>query len=208
MRTDSEYAVLCAAIYNPQSKWDKIWTGNGNGIFAGVFGNTVVFRGSDCPLDWLRDFDATLYDHPELGPVHCGMMEGLDDFFAETAKLLGSSPDICGHSLGAAHAWLFAGLLARAGNNPSRIAVFGSPRPGCQQLRDILTPISKSSYRNGNDPVTDVPVFLPGFPYVEPCDFTQLDVPPATHDLLHDHHIEQYVAGVEALAGEVRANAV
>lgn len=160
-----------------------------------------MFRGSDDALDWLRDFDATIYSHPQLGPVHYGFMEGMDDFFEENSKLLGASPDICGHSLGAAHAWLFAGLLAKAGNNPSRITVFGSPRPGCDQLRSILSPISKSSYKNGNDPVTDVPVYLPIFPFVEPCQFTQINVPPVTHDLLHDHHIEQYLAGVEQLDG-------
>jgi hypothetical protein len=135
-----------------------------------------------------------------LGPVHEGFDEGLDELFEKALPYLGQRPYIVGHSLGAGRAWLFGGRLVVAGNVPTRITVCGSPRPGCQQLRTILEPVSKVSFKNRADPVTDVPLtILPLFPYLDMTEFFVLDVLSNRIDLLADHDMNAYKNGVVSL---------
>jgi hypothetical protein len=207
MLSDAQLVQICAETYDQSAKWDRLWSGqNDDDVWAAVrrVGDTdvIAFRGSVTPEDWYRDFLAipcSIKPHPELGLVHEGFDEGLDELFEEAAKFLGPNTAVVGHSLGAARAWLFAGRLVIAGCSPRRIAVCGSPRPGCQLLRNILNPISKISFKNRLDPVTDVPVCMPGFPYVEPSDFTALNESPMDFGLLADHDISLYVQGVNRL---------
>lgn len=210
MLTDSQLVQLCAVSYDTSTRWDKLWEGNdSNGIWFAIKyidGVAVgVFRGSTTQLDWWRDFQARLHAikvHPELGLVHEGFDEGLDELFEKALPYLGQRPYIVGHSLGAARAWLFAGRLVLATNVPTRIAVCGSPRPGCQQLRSLMEPVSKISFKNRTDPVTDVPLTIPPlFPYVKPADFTLIDQHPTAYDILADHHIGLYVEGVKRIEG-------
>lgn len=181
---DADLARLCAAIYNPQPAgfWNVFYDGSApDGICAGIKDGVLVFRGSVTPGDWLRDFmvaPATPFDHPQLGIVHAGFYEGMDGFFSKTSKLLGDNFQLVGHSLGSARAWIYAGLLTAASNNPSRITVFGSPRPGGLGLANLLAPIPKASYRNGDDPVTDVPLWIGETMAIEPVAFTALHETP------------------------------
>lgn len=204
MQADADIAKLCNAIYDPifnQTGWDHFWS-DFNGICAGIKNNTLIFRGSVTLEDWYRDLLArgfTPKTHPQLDVVDFGFDEGMDEFFEEAAKFLGPSAAIGGHSLGAARAWLFAGRYIAEGGSPSRIAVFGSPRPGGQALGQILASHSKISFKNRFDPVTDVPFALSGVMPIQPTSFTMINVKPAFDDigLFSDHHMPEYLQGVQ-----------
>lgn len=205
---DAYIAKLCSAIYDDSYRdWDFHWDGVGLGdIVAGIKDNVLVFRGSITTEDWLRDltaFPQVPTNHVILGQVHSGFYEGMDEFFVQAANHLSDNPIICGHSLGAARAWLFGGRFICQGGRTKRIVTFGSPRPGCEKLQSILKHYDKVSYKNRHDPVTDVPVWLPDFPVVDMCEFTMLDIPPAINDTspLADHHMPLYDSGAEALYG-------
>lgn len=213
MLHDLDIVRLCSAIYDPDYKeWDELWIGDGpDGIYAGLKDNALIFRGSVTKDDWLRDLLAYpnyLEDHPQLGRIHAGFYEGMDVFFDKASSFLREGAVIGGHSLGAARAWLFAGRCVAAGYRPSRISVYGSPRPGCAELRELLASIPMMSYKNRFDPVTNVPIWLPNFPVVDMCDFSMLNVSPALNDIevFADHHIGLYVNGIEGIGNVTQAN--
>lgn len=201
MQDDVGIVQLCQAIYTPASEgWDKLWSGEVGGIYAGIKDNALIFRGSITKEDWFRDLLVLPHyplNHPQLGLVHTGFYEGMDEFFEEASKFLGPNPVIGGHSLGAARAWLFAGRLISEGSHPGRIVVCGSPKPGCGQLRNLLAPYSKASFKNRYDPVTVLPIPLPDFPCIDMADFTMLNIIPTRDDILADHDISNYVSGVK-----------
>lgn len=201
--TDAETARLVNASYDPKSSWDHWFDGSGTaGIRAGIKDNNLVFPGSETAEDWYRDllaFPDKPLNHEQLGPVHFGFYLGLDAFLEKALPLLGDSPHFCGHSLGASRAWLAAGVYIAKGGHPGGITAFGSPRPGCSILRQLLAPYPKSSYRNGEDPVTDVPVWLASFPVLEPTPFKLVNVAPVDSGLLRFHHMPLYVQGTESL---------
>jgi len=111
---------------------------------------------------------------------------------------------IAGHSLGAARATLFCGLLIAWGLIPMARVVFGEPRSGCDDLTNLLRVIPHNvSYRNadihGHDLVTDVPT-SPPFNRVTPL----IDVyaPPPPNDswgLLAYHHAYLYQNGLNSI---------
>lgn len=194
MISHKSLAVLCQAMYrNNPADWDRFFTFDD--VFVATKGDIVVFRGSQSAEDWLRDFDDVPVDHPIFGHVHAGFVAGMDDVYRELVPLATSARVITGHSLGAARAWLFAGFLAAAGRPAQQITVFGSPRPGFARLRDIIVAggSSNASYRNGDDPVTEVPWLLGA--YVRPVELTAIGI---SRTPFEDHHIEYYVEGVPA----------
>lgn len=208
MLKTSDLVQIIADSYDYQVRWDHLWNGSNDAdIWFGikiVGDETVgVFRGSRTQEDWYRDLLAlpTVKHHPQLGPVHEGFDEGLDELFKQAVPYLGNSPIICGHSLGGARSWLFAGRLIVEGIIPKGIIVCGSPRPGCEQLRSIVGGITGVSFKNRFDPVTLVPIWLPTFPAVQMKDFTMLDEVPMEYDILADHHIQYYVKGAKRLDG-------
>lgn len=203
------YAVrLCNDIYDiPDAhKWGELWNGTDpDGIYAAITGDVLVFRGSDSLEDWLRDLLAaqkTPYTHPQFGPIHSGFWMGMQPFFDKVRPVLKPGMTICGHSLGAARAWLFAALMVAAGIEPAKIITCGSPRPGCLPLRQFLDKarIPTISLKNRHDPVTDVPIKLPTWPYMDMADFTVLDADPDPLDLtiFADHHMPLYIKGYTA----------
>lgn len=167
----------------------------------------VITRGSTTKQDWFRDFLALpaheMMPYSVLGPVHSGFSVGLPVAWGAIKQIFGTinKPVVfAGHSLGAARAWILAAMSIVDGIMPSRIVVFGSPRPGFSQLATVINEAPQKSYRNGHDVVCAVPFTIPpSFLYVEPAAFTLLDVAPAADDpwgpLAH-HHMELYVAGL------------
>lgn len=200
---DADLIRLCQASYNPSTvAWDKWWDGSDpDGICGGIKNNVLVFRGSVTAQDWLRDllaFPSPIKDHPDFGPVHAGFDEGMDEFFEKASKFLGDGAYFCGHSLGAARAWLGAGRYILTGRSPSHIATAGSPKPGCRQFGQFLSGYSKSSYRNGYDPVTEVPFVIGSDMAIAVTTPTDLDIEPTNwHEgLMAWHNINLYVQGI------------
>ncbi len=106
--------------------------------------------------------------------------------------------DLGGHSLGAAHALIAAGMLIEDGApRPFSIITCGSPAPGCETLTSVLTAAldfdDERAYRQGGDPVWVVPTQPP---FLHPT----LEIPvgaPASLDF-KNHKISLYQANVPA----------
>ena len=95
---------------------------------------------------------------------------------------------------------ILGALFETTNRTPQQITVFGCPRPGGEQLRDILalSGAKLESYRNERDPVTYVP-FLPGvFTHViEPAQIHG-GADPADLTIFREHHIGRYIIGLGA----------
>lgn len=205
MLTDLDAAQCCFDTYWATGKLTR--TLDISGVFVGIRereeGMIICFRGSTTLQDWERDFQAQMIIDPDLGGVHPGFIEGMRDVFGELPPDPDKSIMITGHSLGAARAWIYAGLLAEHDTimQGDRIVVFGSPLPGAQKLTDILALCPKKAYKNRHDPVCDVPFDIPLVdPYVHPCQNTRLNIMPADSDpwgAFSDHHFELYLKGIQ-----------
>ena len=210
MTTDLDHANLCARIYAVDAATDPFWAHywNQDDIVCGhVVIDTVdyiVFRGSVTPEDWMRDLDAIPVWHPKLGFVHAGFVTGLDALYSVIEHVVGTKIVITGHSLGAARACLTAGLFACDASQSASdcpvtcLCTFGQPKPAWVNLSRIVekSGMRHVSYKNRNDPVTEVPFF----PYVNTETPIALNAEPSPTDLepLRDHHISLYQAGVAA----------
>ncbi len=210
--------MTCADLYEGGAGFDALIEPDADdGVCVGLRrrgdDDLVVFRGSTTVEDWVRDFLAIPHAcarHPQLGDVHAGFMLGMDDAFARLLPLLRPSVWVTGHSLGAARATLFCGLLVAAGRPPAARVVFGEPRSGC------ATPDDDSRGRLGGAPIatravgrhdliTDVPT-EPPFSRVSPL----MDVfaPPSPSDpwgIFSYHHIQLYQAALAAAGMEAAA---
>lgn len=171
---------------------------------AGV--SLVVFRGSITLEDWYDDIARALpMDDALLGPVHSGFWQPVSVLALTLDQLLlgVSEVVICGHSLGAARALLYAASRKAQDLPVARVVTFGTPRPGFQRVASLLKETSVTAYKNRSDPVTDVPFTLPELPYVSAVTQTPLDIAPPLWDeieLLADHHFSLYLCGVQKLA--------
>ena len=206
--SDFDLATLSWSCYFDTAVFDRVVDLNGD--WAGIKHfpdyHAVAFRGSTTIEDWYRDFQGLMIQDPELGGVETGFVRGIRDVLANVGdEVDGAAPQlyITGHSLGAARALLFAALVAAQGHTRSlrRVSVFGSPRPGGKRIIDLLAPVEVNSYKNGNDPVCDVPFEIPVFePYRHPRTLIPVDVPPPEDDawgLLARHHSELYIAAMK-----------
>lgn len=215
MITDRAICDIVAELYgkDPQNFADILWPESDDGVCAALRRindtDVVVFRGSVTPQDWWRDFTAIPHEftaHPQLGDVHAGFMDGMDDALAHLFPLLRSNVVVCGHSLGAARAALFTGLLHAATVQVAqtlRTVVFGEPRTGCGTFKALLAPIPYHSYRNAgfgqHDLVCDVPTEPP---FSHPRALIDIYAAPAKDDPwgpLRMHHIALYQAAMAVL---------
>lgn len=200
--SDLNLARLCADSYAATSSFDFIDEGKETGVWVAVRKladvDVVVFRGSDSVEDWLRDFDAEMIDVTGLGRVHAGFYKNMQDVWLKLNQVIRRNPIVTGHSLGAARAAIYSALLIYP---PQKTALFGCPRPAAQGLADALKLIPINSYKNRADPVMDVPVVLPDFPYVHVREMIHVDGSMSNEfpDLLKDHHIQCYINGLETL---------
>jgi len=159
--SELECCRLALALYDaPETiAWDHIWPKLiGYAAHKRVRDtDVIVFRGSKDCADWYRDLDAVTIRYPGLGRVHLGFISGVLWHREELDAACGASVVIAGHSLGAAEACDYAGLRTAAGHPPEQVYLWGCPRPGMAQLRDVLAGVSITSRRNLDDPVTTVP---------------------------------------------------
>ena len=190
-------AKLCAAIYSPKNEFSSII--QNDGIYAGMSetdGQTVVaFRGSANVSDWLRDLDALPEYIDGIGIVHAGMFEGIEDFFGKLNLKKGNSCILTGHSLGCAHAAFAAALALRSGVSVRQLELFAPPHCGDAEFHETIGSIPTRSWRNGIDPVTDVPL---GPPW-EQFALQKIYEPPTGDDswnIVAWHAISLYVHGM------------
>jgi len=203
--TDLDLARACADTYAPGA----VPTWNTADVHAFLFQRDgyaiIAFEGSASVQDWLQDFDAAAIprtiDHIELGWVHDGFAEDVEEIFERIVAGLPADPiAITGHSKGAAEALIFAALLHNhlPDRNIARVSTFGTPRPGA--LNGLLAGLAGADYRNRNDPVCLVPPYL-----THPRVMTALDAAAQADDPwgpLRDHHVALYIAGVQKLEAE------
>ena len=201
--TDLDLAQACSDLYAASGPWAKVW--NLDGIVCALrkdaAGQIVCFRGSVTAEDWADDFKGWPTLDADLGYVHDGFREDMDRVVTEVLPALGASPTaVCGHSLGAARALIFAAMLVVRKQPVSKLTAFGCPRPGFAKLSGILRnggfPIT--IYRNGPDPVASVPRLIPM--WQKPVPDTILSMPP---DHIADpfawHHFPLYHQGIKLL---------
>jgi hypothetical protein len=197
--TEREIAVLCAEIYSeqPSIEWDLRELPS-EGIAFGLkdFGvvTALIFRGTVTLSDWLHDLEAIAdpFEHVGgLGPVHPGFFDGIPQLWNRLKPTLIKKPCIvAGHSLGAARASLFTGLMVLDKCPPLRRICFGEPRPGFLQAGNIIATVRGRSYCNGNgrahDLVTDVPFTTWIEDYVHPTSLVPVSEPPTDADVKRD----------------------
>ena len=188
-----DLAKLCQQTYGNEP---PLPTQSCNGVVWAAQGDVIAFRGSESEQDWLRDFEATTFNHPQLGKVESGFFEGIQQTFAWLVKNGPKNPVFTGHSLGGAHAALIAALYQINGYAWKGLVTFGCPRPGYAQLAKILQGSGKplTAYRNGKDIVPTVPRAFLWWAYRSYTDWTHIG---EGDDPFSDHLIANYI---EALA--------
>lgn len=200
---------LCAAVYGTISPdaFDRVFVGGnitvGYKLVDGMA--TFTFAGSETKVDWVRDFLAVPYDHPTLGTLHLGFWEGMDYVFHDMGPELTDHIAIEGHSLGCAHAAIFAGLCITAGHRVEQLIMFAPPRPGYKKLHDIIQTGCNYvvGFHNGLDPVPELPIPLPVEPWCHVTSLVKIWVPPS--DLLDVivpsdwHNLDLYRKGTKDL---------
>lgn len=200
---DLELAQASADIYEPRAKWDRFWIDEGIYVaLRRIDGLDIVcFRGSITDEDWKDNLNFWPTRHPEIGYCHSGFLEGMEMVYGNLRPALRDCVAVTGHSLGAARALIFAGLLTVRGLKPARVTTFGTPRPGFARLSQVLIdggyPIR--CFKNRRDPITDVP-YLGGL-YTRPVPQTMLNVAayPPEVGVFSDHHMPLYLEGVKRL---------
>lgn len=204
MITDRQLAEACQATYvgAPQT-----WGTDCVHAFLSQVDDVqiIAFEGTQSPQEWVIDilgaFPAdTKLDHDTLGVVHAGwyrdvcfIRDAILDYMMSTKY--GTRFAITGHSKGAAEALIFAAECVANGLSIERVTTFGTPHPG--DLNGYLAHIPGADYRNNDDPVWDVPPFLP-----HPRGRIQkfISIPPMVDDPwgpLASHHMGLYLVGAE-----------
>lgn len=198
MISDARLAEIAAAAYDPTvpARWErgdvKVALTVDGGFTILAWRGTVITD----PRDIIRDLDCLPRFRAGLGDVHHGFLSGVESV---EAQILADTSDsgplvVTGHSLGAAMALIFGGLLCLIGHPPAAIVTLGSPRLGFATIEGLLKDIPGRDYRHGEDPVTPLP---PIFEHPRPL--TQLAWEgPAPLDPLEYHAAAGYV---RALSG-------
>ena len=116
-----------------------------------------VFRGTDDFASIAADADIATVDVPGLGSLHAGFYGALARILDRCLALPVPSA-VAGHSLGAAMAQIYAGILALRGHQVSCYA-FEPPRVSADDVLQGVLAEAGPMYatRNGLDIVTDVP---------------------------------------------------
>lgn len=200
MVSDLDCALLCYKTYFLPSYFDKVFFNGavwvGYKLINGI--PTFTCRGTDDPTDVFHDLESIVtIQHPVLGTVPTGFILGVDSICATIVAALpqlNQCPLIkfTGHSLGAAHAYYLGRLFKGLGGTVETV-VFGLPHACGTKSLDY----SVRAYKNGDDPVTDVPVIVPQIAQIPLIVET---IWPDAWGPVKDHRIHYYIIGMALLA--------
>lgn len=204
-----QYARLYTTVPAYAGTWDHLIPTDGCyvGIAVADGISYVNFRGSVTFVDWLEDSFAEPMIDPVLGSVHPGFTLAVRSVKnAIDSVVAGTRVVAVGHSLGAGHALIYAALRTAAGLPVDRVLTFGSPRPGGSKIAEILNPVARWSFRNGDpgghDLVTDVPFAAPPLlDYEHPTKLTDVSASPRVTDSwgpFRYHHFGLYCQALGA----------
>lgn len=179
-----------------------------------------LWPGTEDPHEWLLNVSAwpeTTQDHPQLGKMPWGFLEGLETASALLDAELDPGLGVVdvAHSRGCPHAVVNA-LISQVRSR--WVLLMGSPRPGTMDLVRAWqgARIPGISYRTVNlhdrrevDVVTKVPFYVPGAaPFCPVMPWTDLEVQPDPNDrwmMLALHHEDtMYLPGIKAREGAGR----
>ncbi len=158
-----------------------------------VHGEVVhVFRGTDNFASTLADIDIIPVAVPGLGMLHAGFYGALADIL-DRCLALPVPTAIAGHSLGAAMAQIYAGVLALRGHQIACYA-FEPPRVALDDvLQGVLARLGGPQFatRDGMDAVTDVPeAFRQAWPLL------QIGIESSPFPNIVDHEIGRVIAAL------------
>ena len=208
MITPHQAAQYARAIYNPITPNTFSHVVSAGGITAGIADidgqRVIALSGSECAKDWARDFYAakhSVIEHPDIGVVHAGMWEGMEEFFSVIKEyLIGDIVIVC-HSLGCAHASFLTGLCAVNGIPVMGLYLFAPPKCSYHTLADLIAlhVTHVKAYRNGIDPVPIVPFTIPFIEnWVSPAKLIDIEFQPKNPiDLFAWHSIDLYCEVVD-----------
>ena len=126
-----------------------------------VYDGVHVFRGTDDFQSLIADGDIAVIDVPGLGTIHAGFYKSLSTILPACLALPRPTA-IAGHSLGAAMAVLYAGVLALQGVVVP-VYAFEPPRLAAGDTLNTLLIAHKVPWfacRNGRDLITQIPPVL------------------------------------------------
>jgi hypothetical protein len=206
MISDRALVLAAAATYEPKAVPIIEAIDHAVRIFRTSIDGLAVFaiEGTHDDLGWALDFvaagadDHETFNHPTLGFVHAGFhMAAMAVFPRMALAAQGIEYAITGHSLGGELALHLGGMMIDDGHPPVKIGAFAPPRGGGAQFVKVVTSVPFCAYHFGNDPVPDVPLMLPGFPY-EQVPLTMIGRP--MFNPFKAHHVDNYVNAIGAEA--------
>ncbi len=193
----SYLAMLAEASYTSQATYERF---DIHGIRTDRDGTPIVtFRGTNDAIALWRDLCAVglaTFDHPELGPIHADIFDGVMQVFEAIDHDLGDAPAIFnGHSKGGLEAQYAAALRRLRGRPVAGIWTLGAPRGG--SLKGLLLDAPGADFRHGHDPIPELPSWL-GHP--RPTTPLAEGKPPPILDFFKicDHRIASYRAALPA----------
>ena len=202
MISDLDLVNLCQATYSSPATLKEPSSGVYCCSTDTPYGKVYAFRGSITRQDWERDGETLPRKsrlHPQLGYCHDGFLTAAESIVAEVAADAGDAPVILtGHSLGGAEAVGVAALMVLLGKTPAKVTTFGAPRFGMFTFVRVVNKITTvRQYRRGNDPVPDVPFFLPFLFRYRISRSPLIPIGKPQLDAFSAHHIEGYVADMQ-----------
>jgi surfactin synthase thioesterase subunit len=208
--TPYEIAQYAKGVYPPIAVDMFTWTYISPCVTAAVLinsGNVVVaFAGTHDFQDIIDDVFIVPIELPDVGWLHAGFAEGMEDASKSIIDHLEVNTGlplrslvVTGHSLGAAHATIFAAICGSHGMQVDHLVLLESPRPGFSNLAVAVRANCHkiSSFKNARDPVVHVPVPVFGLPYQHVVSQIDLDNPADSFDIVEDHMLDNVLPGLK-----------
>jgi hypothetical protein len=207
MISDLDLALACEYSYSGAL---QTWGNEAIHVYALLTpGRCIIaFEGTTDLDEWCVNFEAIpieerAVNHVDLGYVHCGWFRSVESVQQQIIDFLKALPfgvelGCTGHSKGASEALIFAAQAKASGIQWARVSTFGTPHPG--GLGGLIGSELGQDYRNGSDPVADVPFYL-----ARPRPITLVDAPLPQFNTPNwgpaiCHHIQNYIAAMRVLA--------